>query len=286
MTPQQLLGEWLGSRLPSDPLDWLWAQGELLTREPKPATLQLLFSLVPRITGKEPLGLEEADRDAAKAARRNWDPGNITVDQASRLWLLLALSVAEESFVACLDQLFLTADLSEQVLLYQALPLYPYPHRHRLRAAEGLRSSIPLVFDAVALRNPYPAEQLSEQAWNQMVLKALFLGSPLHPIVGLDERANPRLASMLHDHAHERWAAGRSVSHELWRCVGPFLAGDRVADLHRVLTSASPLERQAAALALASSADPRAAALLGSVPTLSVAVASDAVSWQSLAAVA
>ncbi len=43
-----------------------------------------------------------------------------------------------------------------------------------------------VVFEAVAHRNPYPAEQLPEAAWNQMVLKALFVGSRLAPIVGLD----------------------------------------------------------------------------------------------------
>ena len=55
-----------------------------------------------------------------------------------------------------------------------------------------------------------------------MVLKALFVETTLAPIVGLDERANPELARILRDYAHERWAAGRPVSPELWRCVGPF----------------------------------------------------------------
>ncbi len=73
----------------------------------------------------------------------------------------------------------------------------------------------------MAHRNPYPSERFAENRWNHMVLKAIFVGSPLHPIQGLDARANPPLARMLCDYAHERWAAGRPVSPELLRCVGP-----------------------------------------------------------------
>ena len=65
------------------------------------------------------------------------------------------------------------------------------------------------VFEAVAHRSPYPREQFSENRWNHMVLKALFVDSTLHPMQGLEERANPELAKMLCDYAHERWAAGR-----------------------------------------------------------------------------
>ena len=93
------------------------------------------------------------------------------------------------------------------------------------------------VFEAVAHRSPYPKEQFAENRWNHMVLKALFVGSALHPIQGLEERANPTLARMLCDYAHERWAAGRPVSPELWRCVGPHADAEALADLQRVLAT-------------------------------------------------
>lgn len=67
-----------------------------------------------------------------------------------------------------------------------------------------------------------------------MVLKALFIDTTLHPIVGPDERANSKLATLLCDYAHERWAAGRAVTPELWRCVGPHATTDALLkDLHR-----------------------------------------------------
>src|SRR5690606_6973098 len=108
------------------------------------------------------------------------------------------------------------------VALYQGLPIFPDPERHVGRAAEGIRSNIKAVIEAVAHGNPYPADHLDEPAWNQMILKAVFVGIPLFPIQDIDRRANLDLARMLSDFAKERWAAGRTVSPELWRCVGRF----------------------------------------------------------------
>jgi hypothetical protein len=88
---------------------------------------------------------------------------------------------------------------------------------------------------------------------------------------------------MLCDYAHERWAAGRPISPELWRCVGPHARGEMLNDLRRVLEKGTGPERTAAALALASSPDPDANALLRMYPELSSAVSGKKVSWQTLA---
>jgi hypothetical protein len=140
------------------------------------------------------------------------------------------------------------------------------------------------VFEAIAHRNPYPKEEFDENAWNHMVLKALFIGSQLDPIQGLDKRGNPSLMRMLCDYAHERWAAERPVTPELWRCVGPFADEAALSDLERVLTTGSAAERQAAALALSASPSGRAREILRNAPDLARAAAAGKPGWTFLSA--
>src|SRR5690606_5500529 len=119
--------------------------------------------------------------------------------------------------------------------------------------------------------------------WNQMVLKCLFIGVPLWPIVGLDERINEALMRMLCDYAHERWAAGRDVSPELWRCVGPVADEKALDDLAKVLREGTELERQAAALSLVGNERPEAKALLDAHAELASRARSGQVAWETIA---
>src|SRR3712207_8077480 len=109
-----------------------------------------------------------------------------------------------------------TADLAESIAYLRGLALFPGGPALLPVAAGGVRSAVKPIFEAVAHRNPYPAEHFDERAWNQMVLKALFIGSPLAPIRGLRERAHPELCPVPVDYAHERWAAGREREEGGW----------------------------------------------------------------------
>lgn len=279
MTPTDALQQWLADRRPGEPAAWLQECIAALTGGGGDRVLYRSVSLAARRLGKLPLALNAAERALAQALRPGWDPSAWTLDQAARVLLVLVASSGDDGVVRQLDQLCATADVDELVAFYRGLPLYPQAQRHRARAAEGIRSNMKVVFEAVAHGNPYPAEQLAEPAWNQMVLKALFVGSTLDRVVGLDVRANPRLARMLGDYAHERWAAGRSVSPELWRCVGPFATGPLLDDLARVLGSGTPPERAAAMLALRSAPGADASPLLERHADLRDVVAARGIDW-------
>jgi hypothetical protein len=175
---------------------------------------------VPRYIGKKELQLNEADIKTAQKNCSGWLPQLWSTDLAARSLLVLSLAQVEgEQLQPTLERAFAAADVRELVALYQMLPLLPNAERYRLRAAEGIRSNMTAVFNAVALNNPYPADYLDELAWNQMVLKALFVDSSLSSIQGLDRRANHNLSQMLIDYARERQAAKRSVSPELWQAL-------------------------------------------------------------------
>lgn len=249
MTPESLMTEWLARQLP-EPAGWLLSQRRLLASGVSERDFNLAISLAPRKLGKADLDLGAGDLAAAEAARPGWDPRGWSVDQAGRLVLLLAGGGAGAAFAGRLRQLLATADLPETITFLRGLPLYPDPELHLLRAREGARSGIRPAFEAVAHANPYPAEMFDEAGWNQLVVKAVFIETTLAPIQGLDRRANPALMRMLCDYAHERWAAGRTVSPELWRCVGPFADAAARGDLACVLRDGGPAEQAAARAAL------------------------------------
>jgi hypothetical protein len=285
---RDLLQGWLSSRLLPKALIWLnatisgWCQAR---QEFSEQAFFTAFSTLPRQVGKQDLVLTAIELAQADALCPGWYPKAWSVDQAARSLLLLALPQAGAgSLNKLLENLHATAGISEVVALHQTLPLLPHGNRYQYWALEGLRSHITAVFNAVALWNPYPARQFDEPTWNQLVLKAIFVGSPLHPIWGLDERANPELARMLIDYVHERWAAHREVTPELWRLVAPYIGQgtlpDLLPDLARALNTSNEIQRHAVALACVQSTRPSALDLLESYPDLSRFVRSGNLTWE------
>jgi hypothetical protein len=262
---------------------WLEKTLEQLKQSETEKHFFLAFSSTPRFTGKEPLHFSEEDLRQAVQIRKGWQPESLTIDQATRILLLLSMPhQGEDDFVRILNLIFSAAEVGELAALYNSLPLLPYPERHRERAAEGVRSNITAAFEAVALNNPYTADYLPEEAWNQLVMKAIFVGAPTGRIYGLDERANKRLALTLSDFAHERWAAGRPVPPELWRLVGPFADAGILPDLERLFRSSEPIQHQAAALACAASRFEPAHKLLAERPDLQEQIIAGRLTWENI----
>lgn len=277
---QGFLTSMLLPRLPQRGQTWLRTQLASLASE---KALYLAFSLAPRFTGKAALHPTASELQQARELRPGFNPAGWTTDQAARTLLLLqAPQQAAVQYTALLDKLFSTADVSELAALYASLPLLPYPESHAKRAAEGVRTAMTSVFDAIALHNPYPHDYLPQEAWNQLVLKAVFNARPLYQIVGLDDRRNAPLARMLLDYAHERWAAGRTLTPEVWRLVGPYLTASTLPDVQRLLTSPEALQVQAGSLALVASGLPEAQVLVSQGSTPSLAASSNAEIWQRI----
>ncbi|HLR25121.1 MAG TPA: EboA domain-containing protein [Fodinibius sp.] len=280
---QKTISHWLQARLDTDAVQWLKEQDEQLSGEGEDWVFFTSFSAAPRHTTKDALELAGKEKAEAANIRTGWQPEYWSVDQLARLYLVLSIAKREkEAFLSLLDKTFVSSDMSEGVALYQMLPVLPYPGALKKRAAEGIRSNISAVFDAVALRNPYPTDYMGEDGWNQVVLKALFVGSPLYLIQGIDRRSNKKLASMLRDYAHERWAAGRSVSPELWRPVGPFAEDEFIDDLGRVLDNANKNKQYAALLALSESPSPQAKALTGQHQPLLREIGEQDITWDTI----
>ena len=279
--PLELMQAWLQKQLSDEAFQWL-ADSAAALAGAADRDLYLAVSLGPRQVGKADLILSEADMKAADEARSGWRPMGWSVDQTARLVIMLAATPEGPEFARRLEQLCITADVRESIAFYQGLPLYPEGERYVARAGEGLRTNMKAVFEAVAHDNPYPVENFGENAWNQMVLKAIFIGSKLDPIQGLDSRRNRDLATTLIDYAHERQAASRTIMPELWRMVGPFADDELIDELSWPLGRELMVERQAAALALFDSPHEKAAEMLNSVPEIKSDIEAGRVSWETV----
>lgn len=280
---RDLLHSWITSTLEETAIGWVESQSKKIASGDQ-KTLFLAFGLASRKTSKTDLKIGPEELAKAVEVRPNWQPVGWTIDQLVRTYFVLTYPNDDaDDYVATLDKLFASGEVHELIALYSALPLLPQQDRHVERAAEGIRTNMKSVFCAVAHHNAYPMEQLDENSWNQMVLKCLFIGVPLYPVVGLDERANSQLTRMLCDYAHERWAAKRAISPELWRPVGACVDEGSLSDLQKVLVDGTEIEQQAAALALFSCESPEAGDILKENESLAEKVRSGKITWSAIA---
>lgn len=278
---KRLLGSIVQKHISPDAWSWLAERKEA---EVGSGSFNTAFAAIPRKTGKTIVQISEEEKVRLQVLRPGFTINNWSVDRLARVWLLLQADPSnEEKYFQSIEQLFLAAEMNELVALYSALPLLAYPERWRKRCADGIRSNIGDVLQAIICNNPYPSEQLDEKAWNQLVLKAFFTEKPIQEIYHLDERANQELANTLSDYAHERWAAGRTIHPLLWRCVGPFINESIFPDMQKIAQSENEEEREAAALACYNSQYEPAKNLLNTMPHLKEQIEKGGLTWRTIA---
>ena len=273
----------LETRLDPGVFSWLNDQCATLAAGAPERAFHLAFGMALRKAGRASLAASRVEQATAFAVHAGWDLRDWTTDQAARAALLLALPATPASAKSVLA-LFQTADLGEHVALVRALFLLPDGGSLLHIAREAIRSNMGDVFRAISQRNPYPAEHFDDIAWNQMIVKCLFVELPLAGVYGLDKRANADLARMIAELARERWAAGRRISPEAWRCVAPFAfpaAGAASAMLEKAF-DLEPADRCGAALAAWTTGSEAARALVrAKAPELVSSLEDGTLTWEN-----
>jgi hypothetical protein len=206
-----LLGS-LARALASGAMDWLAAEIDRQRAAADERRLAIALGLASRKVGRTQLSLTADEGAAARRLRAGWQPELWAADEAARVLILIASHRGDDqAFAARVDRLCATAEVTEHIAYLKGFAVFPAARLLYGRAREGVRSSITPVFTALACHNPYPFEHFDEAAWNQMVVKCVFTGTPIETIFGLRERRNPEVVQMLRDLVSERRAAARPV---------------------------------------------------------------------------
>lgn len=230
---QLLLSEFLREQLSDAELYWLHTNVKSLEENELLRRFIPLFSSVPRFIAPKKAVFSAAAQSFFEAAYPGFSNSEWNLQQLCRISLMLELPVSKNE--AVLKELFETADINELRILYKGLYFLENAGQFTGRMVEGVRTNMTDVLDAIIAYNPFASKYLSEDAWNQMVMKSVFNGRPLFSIQGLDQRANEKLAKILQGYIHERCSAGRTVSPEVWRVIYPFVTEEVAADLKQIL---------------------------------------------------
>jgi hypothetical protein len=213
-----------------------WVHESVAAIEADPAAIRTRFAMAGRKTARGPLS-PDGDPDDVHAA---------TVDDAVRTLLLAALGdrVEEE-----LGELYRFGDAAERRGLLRALPHLPLGDRARWLVDDAVRTNDTRL--VAAALGPYATRVLDDAAYDQAVLKCVFIGVPIAPLDGLPGRATAGTARMLAAFVHERVAAGRDIPAEVWDVIDRHPPADELAAIEAERDSEYADRREAAERALA-----------------------------------
>lgn len=206
--------------IPAEAFTWLEAKAALVSAEGKSMQLNQTFSNLPKHVGKGAIQADTSDLKEIEELLAGFSLEGWSIDRLCRVWLLMQLDSADQDqYLKKINALFTAAEMNEEVALYSALPFFAYPEEWVPRCEAGIRSNIGTVLEAIMYHNPYPAAYLSENSWNQLVLKAFFTEKDVTKITGLNSRINPSLQDTLTDYIAERTAAHRTVEPNIYKLI-------------------------------------------------------------------
>jgi len=143
-----------------------------------------------------------------------------SVTDAARV-ILLADTIASGKFST--DQLFQRCyrygDGGERASLIKGLALINLSDQSTAFIIDVARTNSLELFSALVHKNPWPAVKFPVSAFNQVVLKSLFMGINISNMEGLRAGRNPELGRMAADYAQERLDAGREIPESIWLAV-------------------------------------------------------------------
>jgi hypothetical protein len=212
-----------------------WLREASATVAGDPTAIRSRFPMVGRKVGREPL-----DPAADPADGPAW-----TLDDAARTLLLRAMGEAAEGELA---ELYRYGDAAERRGVLRALPYLDLGDRGLSLTEDAIRTNDTRLI-AAAL-GPYATEHLPDAAYDQAVLKCVFVGVPITGLDGVPERVTPDGARMLGAFVHERVAAGRDVPAEVWTVIDRYPPVAEIAAIESELESSFEDRRAAAERAL------------------------------------
>jgi len=233
MSTLQDLSAALEARARPEGLDWLKETSAAVAADV--SAIRGRFPMVGRKVGRETLYEHDDPADV-----HAW-----TVDDAARVLLLVA---AGERAEAELAELYRFGDAAERRGVLRALPYLPIEDRGLQLIDDAIRTNDTRLI-AAAL-GPYATEHLPDAAYDQAVLKCVFVGVPITGLDGIPSRVTPDGARMLGAFVHERVAAGRDVPGEVWIVIDRFPPEPEIAAIEGELQSEFEDRRAAAERAL------------------------------------
>ena len=211
-----------------------WVREAVAEIEADPAAIRTRFAMAGRKAGRGPLD-GGADPDDVHA----W-----TIDDAARTLMLIALGDHPEE----LPDLYRFGDAAERRGLLRALPYLQTSGDAMAIVDDAIRTNDTRL--VAAALGPWATQHLDDAAYDQAVLKCVFIGVPIAPLDGLPARATPETARMLAAFVHERVAAGRDVPAEVWDVIDRHPPAAELAAIEAERSSEFEDRRQAAERAL------------------------------------